>query len=46
MAHWTNTSVTVVRGASHYFVGSTQRLALIAGELVDELTGDAPRGAP
>jgi uncharacterized protein len=35
---WTNTRIEVVPGASHFFVGSTDRLVTLAGDLVDELT--------
>jgi alpha/beta superfamily hydrolase len=36
-ADWTNTRVEIVPGASHFFVGSTDRLVTLARDLVDEL---------
>jgi alpha/beta superfamily hydrolase len=38
-AGWTNTRVEVIPGASHFFVGSTDRLVTLARDLVDELAG-------
>jgi uncharacterized protein len=35
---WTNTRIEVIPGASHFFVGSTDRLVTLATGLVDELT--------
>jgi alpha/beta superfamily hydrolase len=43
VATWTNTTVVVVPGASHFFIGRTDTLVVHARELVDQLT-DA--GAP
>jgi uncharacterized protein len=43
MAGWLNTTVTVVPGASHFFVGSTDKLVVIALELVDRLADGEPR---
>lgn len=40
---WVNTRVVVISGASHFFVGSTERLVALALELVDDLTADGPR---
>ncbi len=37
-AEWTNTRIEVIPGASHFFVGSTDRLVTLARELVDELS--------
>jgi alpha/beta superfamily hydrolase len=34
---WTNTRIEVIPGASHFFVGSTDRLVTLARSLVDEL---------
>ncbi len=42
---WANTTIVIVGGASHFFVGSTDRLVVHARELVDQLTGDAARSA-
>ena len=46
VAGWTNTTVVIVSGASHFFVGSTDKLVVHARELVDRLTGDAARSSP
>ena len=47
VAGWTNTTVAVVSGASHFFVGRTDPLLVHARELVDQLTGRPdPRQAP
>jgi uncharacterized protein len=46
VAHWTNTRVVVVSGASHFFVGATDKLVVLARELVDELSRFVPRSAP
>jgi alpha/beta superfamily hydrolase len=35
---WTNTTIEVVGGASHFFVGRTDRLVAIARDYVDRLT--------
>lgn len=43
VASWTNTDVEIVGGASHFFIGSTDKLVTIATDLVDQLTGAAPR---
>ncbi len=37
VAGWTDTSVTVVPGASHFFVGRTDRLVALAVEFVDRV---------
>jgi uncharacterized protein len=42
---WVNTRTEVIPGASHFFVGSTDRLVTIARDLVDELAGPGPRGS-
>jgi alpha/beta superfamily hydrolase len=34
---WSNTRIEVIPGASHFFVGSTERLVTLARDLVDEL---------
>lgn len=44
VAGWTNTTVVVVPGASHFFVGKTDPLVAHARELVDRLTGGAVAG--
>ena len=36
---WTNTDVTVVGGADHFFVGRTARVVELATSLVDQLAG-------
>lgn len=41
--HWTNTAIVTVGGASHFFIGSTEKLVVIARDFVDELTGPGPR---
>jgi uncharacterized protein len=41
---WANTEVQVVGGASHFFVGRTERLVQLAGGFVDRLA--APAGSP
>ena len=45
VAGWTNTTVAVVSGASHFFVGRTDPLLVHARALVDQLTG-RPGEAP
>jgi uncharacterized protein len=42
VADWPNTDVMVVNGASHFFIGRTDQLVVIARGLVDEVTGAAP----
>ena len=37
VASWANTRIEVIPGASHFFVGSTDRLVTLARGLVDEL---------
>jgi alpha/beta superfamily hydrolase len=37
-AQWVNTRIEMIPGASHFFVGSTDRLVTLARGLVDELT--------
>jgi uncharacterized protein len=41
VATWTNTTVAVVSGASHFFIGRTDALVAHARELVDQLTGSS-----
>jgi uncharacterized protein len=43
VAHWTNTSVVTVAGASHFFIGSTEKLVVLAREFVSGLTEPGPR---
>ncbi|MGZ6967403.1 MAG: alpha/beta hydrolase [Acidimicrobiia bacterium] len=43
---WTNTTVEVVGGASHFFIGSTDKLVTLARGFVDRLTDTEPRSAP
>jgi alpha/beta superfamily hydrolase len=45
LGDWVNTRVEVVPGASHFFVGSTDRLVTIARDLVGEVAGAGPRSA-
>jgi len=45
VAHWTNTDVVTVPGASHFFIGSTERLVVLARELIDGLTEPGPQSA-
>jgi alpha/beta superfamily hydrolase len=44
-AGWVNTTVVVVPGASHFFIGSTDKLVVLARDLVDRLTRAEPRPA-
>lgn len=37
VAGWANTRVVVLGGASHFFVGSTEKLVVLARDLIDEL---------
>jgi hypothetical protein len=37
VAHWTNTTVEIVTGASHFFVGATDKLVVLANDFVDRL---------
>jgi hypothetical protein len=39
VAHWSNTTVAVVPGASHFFVGATDKLVVLARDLVDRIAG-------
>lgn len=39
---WANTEVHVVGGASHFFMGRTDRLIDLAGSYVDRLAGSSP----
>ncbi len=39
VAHWPNTTVEVVGGASHYFVGRTDRLVELTASFVDAVVG-------
>jgi alpha/beta superfamily hydrolase len=43
VATWTNTTVKIVPGASHFFVGRTDQLVVLARDLVNELSGSGPR---
>ena len=43
VVHWTNTSVVTVAGASHFFIGSTEKLVVLAREFLDGLTEPEPR---
>jgi alpha/beta superfamily hydrolase len=43
--HWTNTDVVTVPGASHFFIGSTEKLVVLARGLVDGLTEPEPQPA-
>ena len=45
VATWTNTRIEVVAGASHFFVGRTDQLVVLARDFVNELTGSEPRSA-
>jgi uncharacterized protein len=44
-AHWRNTEVRIVAGASHFFVGRTDQLVALARGFVDELTAPGARSA-
>ncbi len=43
VASWTNTIVRVVPGASHFFIGRTDQLVVLARDFVDDLVGSGPR---
>jgi alpha/beta superfamily hydrolase len=43
VASWRNTAVVVVPGASHFFIGSTDKLVALARDLVEDLAGASPR---
>lgn len=40
---WANTDVVVVSGASHFFIGRTDQLVVLARGLVDSVAGVGPR---
>jgi alpha/beta superfamily hydrolase len=39
-ASWSNTTVEVVRGASHFFVGATDKLVVLARDFVGRVAGE------
>ena len=39
-ASWSNTTVEVVRGASHFFVGATDKLVVLARDFVSRVAGE------
>ena len=41
-ASWSNTTVEVVRGASHFFVGTTDQLVVLARDFVGRVAGEVP----
>ncbi len=43
VASWTNTTVEIVPGASHFFIGRTDQLVGLARDFITELTGTEPR---
>lgn len=43
VSSWTNTTVVTVAGASHFFIGSTDKLVVLARDFIDGLTEPEPR---
>jgi alpha/beta superfamily hydrolase len=39
-ASWSNTTVEIVRGASHFFVGATDKLVVLARDFVSRVAGE------